>query len=200
MQIQMEVTGIGECDYVEVKLQSIQKHETELPGGVEPEGRLWLLQNPRTTEMAYVYTDPERAERESAGWELVEEIPWRVAGLWTKTVARDRAWFEGTAEMRAAFWRDVERARAGAWTLPESTRQRKAAGTAAGSVGKGTGMTVIVQKEGAAPSSACMFLDEDVPQPASPVLAEEGGPGQAPAEEGGGEQAAVLAGGAETTS
>ena len=161
MQIQMEVTGIGECDYVEVKIQSIQKHETELPAEAEPEGWLWLLQNPHTTEMAYAYTEAERAEREGAGWDVVEEIPWRVAGLWTKTVARDRAWYEGTADLRAAFWRDVEGARAGTWTLPESTRPRKVP------AGKATGTTVIVQKEGATAPTACLFLDEE--EQATPV-------------------------------
>jgi hypothetical protein len=202
MQIQMEVTGIGECDYVEVKIQSIQKHETELPAGAEPEGRLWLLQEPRSTEMAYAYTEAERAAKEEAGWDVVEQIPWRVAGLWTKTVARDRTWYEGTAELRAAFWRDVEGARAGTWTLPESTRQRKGAGAAVSTgATKSAGLTVIVQKEGAAgaaASSACLIFDEE--EHASPAAPEEGGLDQAPAEEGPVEQAAAPAGGTETSS
>ena len=158
MQIQMEVTGIDECDYVEVKLQSVQKHETELPAGVEPEGHMWLLQEPRTAQMAYAYTEEERAEREGAGWEVVEAIPWRVAGFWAKTVARDRAWYRGTEELRAAFWRDVHAARAGGFTLPESTRVRRAPAAPA----TGGRQTVIVQKEGAAPvQSACLIVDEE---------------------------------------
>jgi hypothetical protein len=166
MQIQMEVTGIGECDYVEVKLQSIQKHESELPGGAAPEGHVWLLQNPSTTQMVYVYTEEEKAEKEHAGWDIVETIPWRVAGMWTKTVARDRAWYASTADTRAAFWRDVEAAQGGGFTLPESTRAKRA--TAGGGTAAGT--TVIVHKEGAAPPTACMFLDDepaDAPTPSA---------------------------------
>jgi hypothetical protein len=167
MQIQMEVTGVDECDYVEVKLQSIQKHETELPTGAEPEGTMWLLQEPRTAQMTYAYTEEERVEREGAGWEIVETIPWRVAGFWAKTVARDRAWYRGTEELRAAFWRDVHAARAGGFTLPESTRVRRApAGAATAAGGR---QTVIVQKEGAGPAGpSCLIVDEDS-APSSPV-------------------------------
>jgi hypothetical protein len=167
MQIQMEVTGVDECDYVEVKLQSIQKHETELPTGAEPEGTMWLLQEPRTAQMTYAYTEEERVEREGAGWEIVETIPWRVAGFWAKTVARDRAWYRGTEELRAAFWRDVHAARAGGFTLPESTRVRRAPAGAATAVGGR--QTVIVQKEGAGPAGpSCLIVDEDS-APSSPV-------------------------------
>lgn len=168
MQIQMEVTGIDECDYVEVKLQSIQKHETELPAGAEPEGHVWLLQEPHTAQMVYAYTEEERAEREGAGWEVIETIPWRVAGFWTKTVARDRAWYRGTEELRGAFWRDVHAARVGGFTLPESTRVRRAPAGAAPAAGGH--QTVIVQKEGAAPppSSSCLIVDDESAPP-SPV-------------------------------
>ncbi len=161
MQIQMEVTGIGECEYVEVKLQSIQKHETELPGGATPDGHVWLVQDPHTAQMAYVYTEEEKAAKELAGWDIVETIPWRVAAMWTKTVARDRAWFAGTAETRAAFWSDVEAARGGGFSLPESTRAKRAPAPAAGS-------KVIVHKEGATPPTACLFLDDE-PAAAPPV-------------------------------
>jgi hypothetical protein len=148
MQIQMEVTGLEECDYVEVKLQSVEKHAAELPEGVEPEGWVWLLQNPVNCEMAYAYTEAEREERLANGWELTEVIPWRVEALVHEVVPRDRTWFAGTAGLREAFWADVATARRGAFQQAPSTA--RAARTT----------KVVVQKEGAAPPTTCLLLDD----------------------------------------
>jgi hypothetical protein len=115
MQIQMEVTGIEECEYVEVKIESLEGVVTDISG--EPEGFVWLVQNDETCEMRYVYTVQELAAL-GATWHQLEAIPWRVGGFYSEVCVRDRAWFNSTAEMRAAFWRDVERARAGGFEVP----------------------------------------------------------------------------------
>lgn len=161
MQIQMEVTGIGECEYIEVKIQSIQKEATELPGGHEPQGYLWLLQNPTTAEMTYAYEDLKRIELEADGWDLLETIPWRIEKWVREVVARDSAWFKGTKEVRDKFWTDVAAAREGSYKAVEG-RQKQ--------------LRVIVTKEQsiqsplgmqATPSQAhipCLILDdEDAP-------------------------------------
>ena len=155
MQLQMEVTGIDECEYVEVKIQSVQKHETELPGDARPDGYLWLLQGP-STAMSYAYTEDERVRLEADGWECIEVIPWRVAEMWAKTVVRDRAWFEGTGPTRERFWKDVEQARAGSYQLVESSRPRRAAPAP---------LQVIVQKEdsvasGTGAAKGCLIQDD----------------------------------------
>ena len=151
MQIQMEVTGIGECDYVEVKIDSIQKHQTELSGeAVKPDGYVWLFQRmDEGCPMSYAYTEEEKAAAEAAGAELIETIPWKVGKLYTETVARDRSWFEGTKEMRDRFWADVEKARAGSYTPVESSRPR----------GATQKPQVVVTKEGAGP--VCMIMEDD---------------------------------------
>jgi hypothetical protein len=154
MQIQMEVTGIEECEYIEVKLESIQKTSTELPDGKTPGGHVWLLQEPNSAGMVYAYEEVERDRLTEKGWEIIESIPWRVEKLYREVVVRDRAWFASTAAARAAFWADVEKARAGTYT-PVEARPRAAA--AAGKI--------IVTKEGAAPAPAvaepvCLFLDD----------------------------------------
>ena len=115
MQIQMEVTGIEECEYVEVKIESLEGVVTDISG--EPEGFVWLVQNDETCEMRYVYTVKELAAL-GAEWHQLEAIPWRVGGFYSEVCVRDRAWFNSTAEMRAAFWSDVERARAGGFEVP----------------------------------------------------------------------------------
>ena len=54
----------------------------------------------------------------AGGLEIVEKIPWRLGGMYAVTVARDRGWFQQTAELREAFWLKVEEVR----KLPESPR------------------------------------------------------------------------------
>jgi hypothetical protein len=123
MQLQMEVTGIDECEYVEVKLASPQKGQADLSGAV-PDGFVWLLQNgAAAAELKYAYTIQERAEAEAAGWELVETIPWILKDFYTKTIVRDRAWFQSTAAARADFWEKVEAARHGEFVCPEPSRK-----------------------------------------------------------------------------
>jgi hypothetical protein len=108
MQVQMEVTGIDECEYVEVKIDSLGRAVTDLSGA---EGFVWLLQDPATCVMQYAYT-----EAETEGLEILEKIPWRLGGMYAVTVARDRGWFQQTAELRETFWRKVKEAR----QMPES--------------------------------------------------------------------------------
>ena len=109
MQVQMEVTGIGECDYVEVKIDSIQNEKTDLSGNVD--GYIWLLQNPETCEMRYAYTEEEVEAQQ--GWDRIEKIPWRMHDMYTVTVPRDMGWYKSTEELRDTFWENVEKARVG---------------------------------------------------------------------------------------
>lgn len=103
MQVQMEVTGIDECEYVEVKLDSLQGTATDLSGA---EGFVWLLQDPVTCVMKYAYTEAELVE----GYEIVEKIPWRLNKMYAATVTRDRGWFQNTAMARESFWESVSNA------------------------------------------------------------------------------------------
>jgi putative phage-type endonuclease len=133
MQIQMEVCDIDECEYVEVKINSGYKDKKMCEDGQKEgtqrhlySGEMWLLQEPDTLELKYAYTALERKDLELVGWNVVEVIPWNLDGLYTQVVVRDRAWFAGTAEARAAFWTKVEEARAGTFVLPASSRPPRA--------------------------------------------------------------------------
>lgn len=112
MQVQMEVTGIDECEYVEVKIHSLSPKRLDLSGAT-PDGHVWLLQNPDTCLMMYAYTEAERVAAEAGGFHLLETVPWRLDKMHAKTVMRDRGWFEGTAKAREDFWAVVEQARRG---------------------------------------------------------------------------------------
>ena len=124
MQIQMEVTDIDECEYVEVKLDSITSKKSDLSGAV-PDGHIWLFQDTATCKMIYAYTEEEKSAYELQGMDMIETIPWKVNRLFTKTVTRDRAWFQGTAPMRQKFWETVEKLRTGEIILLESKQKQK---------------------------------------------------------------------------
>jgi len=124
MQIQMEVAGIDECEYVEVKLDSITSKKLDLSGAV-PDGHIWLFQDTATCKMMYAYTEEEKGAYELQGMDMIETIPWKVNRLFTKTVARDRAWFQGTAPMRQKFWEIVEKLRTGEIILLEPKQKQK---------------------------------------------------------------------------
>lgn len=112
MQIQMEVTGIDECEYVEVKLDSPSAKQPT-PSDTVPDGLVWLYQDTATYRMGYAYTEEEKVAFEKRGCDLIETIPWRLVKLYTKTVTRDRAWFRGTQQMRDDFWNLVDKIRKG---------------------------------------------------------------------------------------
>lgn len=166
MQLQMEVTGVDECEYVEVKIDSIAKQKAELGPDVVPEGYLWLFQNPLgECEMVYAYTEEQREEFEASGFDLIETIPWRIERLDTRVVPRDRAWFQSTAEKRESFWADVEKAKAGEFQPVAATPKKRVA-----AAGKGQLVLNIIKEGGtveAIPAGtpvpagpACMILDD----------------------------------------
>ena len=112
MQIQMEVAGIDECEYVEVKIESPTAKHSDLSGFV-PDGHIWLFQDSSSCIMYYAYTEYERGVYDGKGYELIETIPWRLIKLYTKTVIRDRAWFQSTRDIQNTFWELVEKVKRG---------------------------------------------------------------------------------------
>lgn len=116
MQIQMEVTDIEECEYVEVKFESQPVPLTDGPALME--GNLWVLEND-DGELSYAYTEEER---DASQQKVREEVPWKVVQLYTKTVHRDRNWYASTKEQRDEFWKMVESVKRGGYELPISKR------------------------------------------------------------------------------
>jgi len=123
MQIQMEVTNTDECEYVEVKLEASHPKKMKFTRPDDPiaEGVMWLLN--KGTEYTYVYTFDTRIEKELEGWSVHETIPWCLVDFHHVTLQRDTRWFEGTAERREKFWRDVEAAKIGKFKIPPPTNK-----------------------------------------------------------------------------
>jgi len=124
MQIQMEVTDVDECDYVEVKFESQPVSLTDAPAIME--GNLWLLESD-AGELSYAYTEEERDVATTMGQRVRETVPWKVVQTHIKTIHRDRKWYASTKEQRDDFWKLVNTTRQGTYELPVSSRAPKKA-------------------------------------------------------------------------
>lgn len=127
MQIQMEVTDIDECMYIEVKLCSTHaKQQTmpEKPPQPIAEGFLWLLLKEDPFNMVYAYTQEEYNLYIQKGYSELEKIPWFIDSFHTEIVSRERAWYESTKQLREDFWNNVEKVKKGEFKIPEPTQKR----------------------------------------------------------------------------
>lgn len=124
MQIQMEVTDIDECVYIEAKIasQHAKQHDYIRPETPFAEGFLWLLS--KDMSMTYAYTEAERDNYIQNGYELLETVPWAIDSYSTEVVSREKAWYEGTKQLRDDLWMNVEKAKQGLFKIPEPTAKK----------------------------------------------------------------------------
>jgi hypothetical protein len=134
MQIQMEVGGVEECDYLEVKFNSHypKKEYTDRPEsntGRLYYGRVFVIEKKDDPEkIRYEYSplqDEVWIPEVDADEEIIETVPWWTNTWFMTTVGRSRSWFESVQPAIQLFWEDVEKAKRGEFQLPESTRKLK---------------------------------------------------------------------------
>ncbi len=118
MQIQMEVTDIDECEYIEATLVSKKANQTEPVdlSGTTFQGILYLVENSQQSgDYKYVYGDIGSSVIPPLpnGYVCIETIPWGLKTWHRKIVSRDRAWYEATKPWQEAFWNDVEKVKQG---------------------------------------------------------------------------------------
>jgi hypothetical protein len=80
--------------------------------------------------MKYIYGpigDMEWKPQPEEGWDVLERIPWCLEKEWIHSVSRDTQWFQSVIPLLNEFWADVERAKCGEFTAPESTSRKKQA-------------------------------------------------------------------------
>ncbi len=138
MQQQLEVTDLEECDYMEVKIRS--KYSSEVPLLLQGEalfrGVIWRVDYDEAagteSERSYSYyvygslgdmsgAAPPLPE----GHHVTETIPWEAIKINLITVNRNRTWWSMALTKINEFWADVEKARAGTFVLPPSSRKTK---------------------------------------------------------------------------
>ena len=121
MQVQMEVTDIDECEYIECEIVSPRANQDEPLdlSGVELQGCMYLFKEKKPEgepfDYKYLYGDIGKSIQPKApqGYECIEVIPWGFKRWHRKVVHRDRGWYEATKPWQEAFWKDVESVRQG---------------------------------------------------------------------------------------
>lgn len=138
MQMQLHVTGLKRCDYVEAEFASPYGSTTPKEGPALYSGFIALVfckdKDNDSGRFEYRYSplhvtqewEPMLAE----GEEVVEQIPWRLFRWNEQLVVRNEEWWEALQPILRTFWEDVERAKRGEFVVPESTRPSKKAKTA----------------------------------------------------------------------
>jgi hypothetical protein len=130
MQLQLEVTGVRACEYVEAKFEFVDNEIQEssefygklaIVGCFQEEFSEWL-------PCKYVY-GPIRDMKWSPDLGLNERVlelhTWKCEGYHHVRVYRDEEWFRNLTPKLDEFWVDVEKAKIGEFLLPESSRKKK---------------------------------------------------------------------------
>ena len=134
MQMQLHVTGLDICDFVEASFSSPYPRIERQEGPSQFDGYIALIryaESRGTQDFYYVYSpiqaeadwQPEHAEDE----EIVEIIPWRLMRWSEQQVMRSEEWWRSLQPFIETFWEDVEKAKRGEFTIPDSTRVSKRA-------------------------------------------------------------------------
>lgn len=132
IQLQLQVTGLKLCDYVEAVFGSKYNNLQQKEGPGLYNGFIAVIRYSEIKgdqEFYYVYSPlncddswmPEIKEDE----EIVEITPWRLLQWSEQVVTKNEDWWNSLKPMIDRFWEDVESAKRGEFIVPESTRPAK---------------------------------------------------------------------------
>jgi hypothetical protein len=126
MQIQMEVTNLNECEYVEVEIISRSPKKMDIVFDHVNDVNdshiikyIYLFQ--KDGNYKYAYTLEEKKELILNEYEFVETIEYYIKQLYNVLVKRDFNWYESTKLLQEKFWSDVKNT---SFVLPESKRKK----------------------------------------------------------------------------
>jgi hypothetical protein len=132
MQMQLHVTGLKQCDYVEAVFSSKYNNMTIKEGPGLYNGYIALIRFAElkgNQEFYYVYSpvnvDSDWQPTVNEDEEIVEIIPWKLMEWSEQIVTRSEEWWTSIKPMIDTFWEDVEKAKRGDFVVPESTRPAK---------------------------------------------------------------------------
>jgi len=132
MQMQLHVTQLQYCDFVEAVIVSKYNNTVHQEGPSQYYGYVAVVRYAELKgdqEFYYVYSPincdsdwtPDIKEEE----ELIEITPWRLLQWSEQLVVRSEEWWTSLKPMMDAFWEDVEKAKQGLFVEPESSRTKK---------------------------------------------------------------------------
>ena len=132
MQMQLHVTELRNCGYVEAQFSSKYNNTPQRIGPGLYNGFVALVRYAEMkgdNEFYYMYSpvnvDTEWTPEIKDDEELVEIIPWRLIQWHELVVTRSEEWWTSIKPVIDVFWEDVEKARRGDFVVPESTRPAK---------------------------------------------------------------------------
>lgn len=132
MQMQMHVTGLVACDYIEAVFSSSYNNEHMKEGPALYAGFIALVRSAiiqAGQEYYYVYSPinctDEWQPMLDGDDDIVEVIPWRLYQWSEKVVYKSEEWWQKTYPAIEEFWSDVEKCKCGEFTVIESTRPTK---------------------------------------------------------------------------
>lgn len=128
MQLQLEVTGMRACEYVEARLAFVDEvkdakayGKIAVVGCFKEDIGTWV-------PCKYVYgplRDLNWKPTLGLNEQTLELNTWICEAYHHERVQRDEAWFASLKPKLEEFWLDVEKAKVGEFTLPESSRKKK---------------------------------------------------------------------------
>jgi len=124
MQMQLQVSGLQECDYIEAVFSSAYNQMLVKQGPCLYDGVIALVQK-IDHEFYYIYGPLHGLDWNppiKEGEEVVELISWRLYQWSEQVVLRNDEWWKGLQPLIDAFWEDVEKAKRNEFVIPESTR------------------------------------------------------------------------------
>ena len=132
MQMQLHVTGLMECDYVEAVFSSRYNQFVMKEGPSRYEGWIAVIRyaEPKAgQDFYYVYSPlyalPTWRPECQIDEEIIEITPWRLQQWSEQVIVKNEEWWKAMKPMMAAFWEDVEKAKQGEFVVPDSTRPAK---------------------------------------------------------------------------
>lgn len=131
MQLQLEVTGVRACEYVEAKFEFVdedfEKPKTNwygliaIVGCFNEQQKDWLPCKYLYGPVGNLEWKPDLGLNERT----LEVNTWKCENLHHVRVYRDEPWFESLKPKLNEFWQDIEKAKLGEFILPESSRKKK---------------------------------------------------------------------------
>lgn len=131
MQMQLQVTGLMHCDYVEAVFSSKYNNMPQKDGQELYKGYIALVRyaEMKEHEFYYIYS-PVNCDEDwmpiiNMEEEIVEIIPWKLIQWGEQLVCKNEEWWTAICPVIDKFWEDVEKEKCGEFIVPESSRPSK---------------------------------------------------------------------------
>ena len=132
MQLQLEVTGVRACEYVEAKFEFVS-NENEMPKTTCGHGLIVVIGCFNEKEKDWLPCKYLYGPLGNMDWKpdlglnerVLEVNRWNCEKIHHVRVYRDEPWFESLKPKLDEFWNDIEKAKRDEFVLPESSRKKK---------------------------------------------------------------------------